>query len=319
MTTDASTPDTPTTQPVSSVAPQSYMLGLIGVDLSLSRTPEMHEVEGLAQGHPTVYRRIDTLTDRLKGHTLEGLLRTAIALGFDGLNITHPYKMEVIDLLDEVDESAAQIGSVNTVVIREGRTRGYNTDVSGYGRALQEQLPDVPKNAVVQVGAGGVGNAVAFALISAGVERLEIRDMDAARAAALASRVNGIIGRDVCVGGGLVGDTGTVEEAIAASDGVVNCTPLGMLSHPGTAFDTSCLTPDHWVSDVVYMPVDTQLLQEAAAIGCRTLDGTHMGVYQAVDAFKLFTDREADPKRMRATFTALGDERGDLFHNWLRA
>lgn len=284
------------------VPSRSFLLGLIGTDLSLSRTPPMHEAEGLAQGHPTVYRRIDTLIDRLTGRSLEELLRSAIDLGFDGLNITHPYKREVIDFLDEVDSADAQLGSVNTVVIRDGRTTGHNTDVTGYGRGLAEQLPDVPKGSVVQVGAGGVGNAIAFALAAAGVKNLQIRDVDAERAAELAEKVNAATGTHVATGAGVE----QVEEAIAAADGVVNATPLGMLSHPGTAFETSCLTPDHWVSDVVYMPVSTQLLQEAEAIGCRTLPGTHMAVYQAVDAFELFTGLPADAERMRATFRSLG-------------
>ncbi|HIW92391.1 MAG TPA: shikimate dehydrogenase [Candidatus Corynebacterium avicola] len=281
---------------------RSFLLGLIGTDLSLSRTPPMHEAEGLAQGYPTVYRRIDTLTERLQGRSLEELLGSAVNLGFDGLNITHPYKREVIDLLDEIDPAAAQLGSVNTVVIRDGRTAGHNTDVTGYGRGLAEQLPDVPKDSVVQVGAGGVGNAIAFALAAAGVKNLQIRDVDAGRAAELAEKVNTATGATVATGSGVE----QVEEAIAVADGVVNATPLGMLSHPGTSFDTSCLTPAHWVSDVVYMPVSTQLLQEAEAIGCRTLPGTHMAVYQAVDAFELFTGLPADAERMRATFRSLG-------------
>ena len=287
---------------MSTTPARSFLFGLIGSDLSLSRTPPLHEAEGLAQGHPTVYRRLDVLTDRLESRPLEQLLSSAIDMGFDGLNITHPFKREVLDLLDDVDPVAARLGSVNTVAIRDGRTTGHNTDVTGYARGLSEQLPDVAKRAVVQVGAGGVGNAIAFALAEAGVQELQIRDVDAERAAELADKLNTATGTSVANGGGPDG----VEDAVAAADGVVNATPLGMLSHPGTSFDTSCLTPGHWVSDVVYMPVSTQLLQEAAAAGCRTLDGTHMAVYQAVDAFEHFTGLAADADRMRATFHSLG-------------
>ncbi|MGP9723794.1 shikimate dehydrogenase [Corynebacterium sp. AOP40-9SA-29] len=287
---------------MSTTPARSFLFGLIGSDLSLSRTPPLHEAEGLAQGHPTVYRRLDVLTDRLEGRSLEQMLSSAIDMGFDGLNITHPFKREVLDLLDDVDPVAARLGSVNTVAIRDGHTTGHNTDVTGYARGLSEQLPDVAKRRVVQVGAGGVGNAIAFALAEAGVQELQIRDVDAARAAELADKLNAATGTSVATGGGHDG----VEDAIAAADGVVNATPLGMLSHPGTSFDTSCLTPQHWVSDVVYMPVSTQLLQEAEAAGCRTLDGTHMAVYQAVDAFEHFTGQPADAERMRATFHSLG-------------
>jgi shikimate dehydrogenase len=188
------------------------------------------------------------------------------------------------------------------VAIRDGRTFGYNTDVTGYARGLAEQLPDVAKRTVVQVGAGGVGNAVAFALAEAGVEDLQIRDVDGSRAEELAGKLNAATGRAVASGAGTAG----VEEAVSAADGVVNATPLGMLSHPGTSFDTSCLTPSHWVSDVVYMPVETQLLREAEAIGCQVLNGAHMAVYQAVEAFEHFTGAPADAERMRATFRSLG-------------
>lgn len=281
---------------------RSFLFGLIGTDLSLSRTPPMHEAEGLAQGNPTVYRRLDVLTDQLKDRTLAEMLDSAIDLGFDGLNITHPFKREVLDLLDEIDPIASRLGSVNTVAIRGGRTFGYNTDVTGYARGLAEELPNVTKRSVVQVGAGGVGNAIAFALAEAGVEDLQIRDVDGARAAELAEKLNSATGTSVATGSG----PDDVEEAISAADGVVNATPLGMLSHPGTSFDTSCLTPAHWVSDVVYMPVSTQLLQDAESVGCRTLSGAHMAVYQAVDAFEHFTGSTADADRMRATFQSLG-------------
>lgn len=280
----------------------SILLGLIGEDISLSRTPAMHEAEGLAQGAATVYRRIDTLTDRARGRSLQELLDAARSTGFNGLNITHPYKQAVLPLLDEVSEQAAQLGAVNTVVIGgDGRTSGHNTDVTGFARGLEEGLPDATMTTVVQVGAGGVGNAVAYSLVTHGVEQLQVADLDPARAQALADAINSAIGREAVHGI----DARGVEEAIAAADGVVNATPMGMLAHPGTAFDTSCLTPRHWVGDVVYMPIETQLLKDARELGCRTLDGTRMAIHQAVDAFRLFTGLEPDVERMRASFLSL--------------
>ena len=280
----------------------SILLGLIGEDISLSRTPAMHEAEGLAQGMSTVYRRIDTLTERARGRSLSELLDAARSTGFYGLNITHPYKQAVLPLLDEVSEQAAQLGAVNTVVIAEsGHTTGHNTDVTGFARGLEEGLPDATMTTVVQVGAGGVGNAVAYSLVTHGVEQLQVADLDPARAQALADAINSAIGREAVHGV----DARGVEEVIAAADGVVNATPMGMLAHPGTAFDTSCLTPRHWVGDVVYMPIETQLLKEARDLGCRTLDGTRMAIHQAVDAFRLFTGLKPDVERMRQTFLSL--------------
>lgn len=280
----------------------SILLGLIGEDLDLSRTPAMHEAEGLAQGSATVYRRIDTLTARAQGRELKTLLDAAISSGFNGLNITHPYKQAVLPLLDEVSEQATQLGAVNTVVIDEtGRTSGHNTDVSGFGRGMEEGLPNAKLDVVVQVGAGGVGNAVAYALVTHGVGTLKVADLDPSRAQALADVINNAVGREAVVGV----DARGIEAEIAAADGVVNATPMGMPAHPGTAFDTSCLTGRHWVGDVVYMPIETELLKNARALGCETLDGTRMAIHQAVDAFRLFTGLEPDVERMRETFLSL--------------
>lgn len=280
----------------------SILLGLIGQGLDLSRTPAMHEAEGLAQGRATVYRRIDTLGARASGQDLKTLLDAALYLGFNGLNITHPYKQAVLPLLDEVSEQATQLGAVNTVVIdADGHTTGHNTDVSGFGRGMEEGLPNAKLDSVVQVGAGGVGNAVAYALVTHGVQKLQVADLDTSRAQALADVINNAVGREAVVGV----DARGIEDVIAAADGVVNATPMGMPAHPGTAFDVSCLTKDHWVGDVVYMPIETELLKAARDLGCETLDGTRMAIHQAVDAFRLFTGLEPDVSRMRETFLSL--------------
>ena len=161
----------------------------------------MHEAEGLAQGRATVYRRIDTLGSRASGQDLKTLLDAALYLGFNGLNITHPYKQAVLPLLDEVSEQATQLGAVNTVVIdANGHTTGHNTDVSGFGRGMEEGLPNAKLDSVVQVGAGGVGNAVAYALVTHGVQKLQVADLDTSRAQALADVINNAVGREAVVG-----------------------------------------------------------------------------------------------------------------------
>ncbi|ANE03139.1 quinate/shikimate dehydrogenase (NAD+) [Corynebacterium crudilactis] len=280
----------------------SILLGLIGQGLDLSRTPAMHEAEGLVQGHATVYRRIDTLGARASERELKTLLDAAISVGFNGLNITHPYKQAVLPLLDEVSEQATQLGAVNTVVIdAEGRTTGHNTDVTGFGRGMEEGLPNAVLDSVVQVGAGGVGNAVAYALVTHGVQKLQVADLDTSRAQALADVINNAVGREAVFGV----DARGIEDVIAGANGVVNATPMGMTAHPGTAFDISCLTKDHWVGDVVYMPIETELLKAARELGCETLDGTRMAIHQAVDAFRLFTGLEPSVERMRETFLSL--------------
>lgn len=285
---------------------KTLLLGLIGHGIAQSRTPGMHEAEGLAQGIPTVYRVIDTAEEPAKSWALKDILDAARTLGFNGLNITHPHKQEVLEFLDEVDERAAKIGAVNTVVIRDGKFYGYNTDVTGFGRGLEQGLPDAKLNNVVQVGAGGAGNAVAQSLIAAGVKNLFVADLDPERAQTLAETVKAAASEDADSFTVTGVDMADVEDYITKADGVVNATPVGMEALPGTAFDTSILKPSQWVSDVIYLPLETQLLREAKAIGCPVVDGSGMAVGQALDAFKHFTGRDADASRLRETFIAQG-------------
>lgn len=285
---------------------KTLLLGLVGHGIAKSRTPGMQEAEGLAQGIPTVYRVIDTAEEPASSWDLKDILDATRVLGFNGLNITHPHKQEVIPCLDEVDERAAKIGAVNTVVIRDGKFYGYNTDVTGFGRGLEQGLPDAKLDNVVQVGAGGAGNAVAHSLIAAGVKNLYVADLDPERAQQLAENV---AASAIAIAGSFTVtgvDMADVEGYITEADGVVNATPVGMAQLPGTAFDTSILKPSQWVSDVIYLPLETQLLREAKEIGCAVIDGSGMAVGQALDAFKHFTGRDADAGRMRETFIAQG-------------
>lgn len=291
----------------------SILLGLVGHGIDTSRSPSMHEAEGTAHGYETIYRLLDTATPELADRSLADIIDWIRAMGFNGFNVTHPYKQAIVDLLDEVDDRAAVMGSVNTVVIGEdGQLKGYNTDVTGFHRSLIEGLPGAALNSVVQVGTGGVGVSVAHALAAAGTTRLYVADLDSARASALATVVNEVAGREAVVGI----EMSDLEQQISNADGVVNATPMGMAAHPGTPFNTSWLLPTQWVLDVVYMPIETQLLVEAHARGCRTLGGSQMCVYQAADAFRLFTGLEPDTTRMHHAFAAakfesavrLGDE-----------
>jgi shikimate dehydrogenase len=194
----------------------SLLLGLIGDGISASRTPRMHENEGTAHSIPTIYRTIDVTEPKRADASLDELLTAAIRLGFNGLNITHPFKQQVIDLLDEVDPVAARIDSVNTVVIDEtGSTKGFNTDVTGFAAGFRAGLDGAATEAVVQIGAGGAGRAVGFALAELGVGELIIADTDVERAAGLATDIGRVaavrtraraIGLDELEGGGRLGE-----------------------------------------------------------------------------------------------------------------
>jgi shikimate dehydrogenase len=277
----------------------AILAGLIGSGIQASRTPAMQEREGAEQGLRLIYRLVDLDVLRLGPEALGDLLISAERMGFSGLNITYPCKQAVVPLLDQLSPDARALGAVNTVVLKDGQRIGHNTDCSGFAESFRRGLPDVRRDRVVQLGAGGAGAAVAHALLAEGVGRLAISDTDTPRAEALAADLTARFGAGRAVA---VGDL-VVE--VAAADGLVNCTPVGMAKLPGTPLPVALLRPALWVAEIVYFPLETELLRAARAIGCRTLDGGGMAVFQAVGAFRLFTGLEPDAARMQRHFAAM--------------
>jgi shikimate dehydrogenase len=281
-------------------APRSVLVGLIGSGIQASRTPAMHEREGAAQGVAYVYKIIDLDTLGLTAAALPELLTAARRFGFAGLNITHPCKQAVIPLLDDLSPDARALGAVNTVVFgRDGRAVGHNTDWSGFAEAFRRSLADAPRNRVVQFGAGGAGAAVAHALLTLGVDEFSLVDTDRGRSERLA--------QDLCgrFGTGRARAADDTARAVRASDGIVNTTPLGMAKYPGMPLARELLRPQLWVADIVYFPLETELLARARAIGCRTMGGGGMAVFQAADAFRLFSGCEPDAERMIRHFESM--------------
>jgi shikimate dehydrogenase len=284
----------------------AILAGLIGRGIGASRTPALHEREGAEAGLRLIYRLIDLDTLRLGPEALEELLTAAERMGFSGLNITYPLKQSVIPLLHELSADARALGAVNTVVLREGRRIGHNTDLSGFAEGFRRGLPNVARERVVQLGAGGAGAAVAHALLAEGVGRLAITDMEAPRAAALAAAL------ETRFGAGRAVACDDLPAEVAAADGVVNCTPVGMAKLPGTPLPVTLLRPALWVAEIVYFPLETELLRAARAIGCRTLDGGGMAVFQAAGAFRLFTGLEPDAGRMLRHFAEMSGAAGGV-------
>ena len=267
-------------------------VGLVGQGIGPSRTPRMHMEEGRAQGIDLDYRLIDLAG---RDEPLDALLARLEGEGYDGLNVTYPCKRAVMAHLHALSPNAEAVGAVNTVVFRDGRRHGHNTDHFGFAESFRTGLPDVARGAALLVGAGGAGGAVAHALVDAGVERLMILDLDAGLARDLAAAV---VARHGAGRAEAVPDPACAAEA----DGVVNATPVGMAKLPGLPLPETAVEPRHWVADVVYFPLETELLRLARARGCRVLPGSGMAIFQAVRAFGLFTGLEADPARMRAAF-----------------
>ena len=284
---------------MSQLAKPTVLAGLIGAGIQASRTPAMHEHEGDAQGIRYLYRLIDLDALKLDIGALPQLLDAAQRTGFTGLNITFPCKQAVIPLLDELSPEARGIGAVNTVVFANGKRTGHNTDCLGFAEGFRRGLGDVPRQRVVQMGAGGAGAAVAHALLSEGVQQLSIFDVDVQRAQDLADNLNQHFPGNRAQAGS------DLPQAMAAANGLVNTTPMGMQKMPGMPVPKALLHPGLWVAEIVYFPLETELLREARALGCRTLDGGTMAVFQAVKAFELFSGRQADAQRMQNHFNGM--------------
>jgi shikimate dehydrogenase len=280
---------------------QSFLVGLVGSGIGPSLTPPLHEREADELGLRYLYRRLDLDVLQRPATAVGEILAAARLAGYDGLNVTHPCKQLVLPHLDELSPDAEALGAVNTVVLRDGRAVGHNTDWSGFARAFDRGLPEAALDRVVLLGAGGAGAAVAHALLTLGARRLTVVDVDAQRAAELAGALGERFGAGRATGEGLAG----LAPALRDADGLVHATPTGMAAHPGLPVDAGLLRPELWVADIVYRPLETQLVRTARDLGCRVLDGGGMAVFQAVDAFRLFTGVEPDAGRMLAHFTSL--------------
>jgi shikimate dehydrogenase len=259
----------------------------------------MHEREGARLGLEYAYRLIDFDQLGLDDAALGAVIAAAEDLGFSGLNVTHPFKQSVVSSLTELAPDAAAIGAVNTVVFKDGRRIGHNTDNWGFAESFRENMTGCGLDHVLQLGAGGAGAAVAHALLDIGAMHLVLFDTAVARAQDLTQRLNARFGNRVEV----VAD---IDAAFARTSGVVNTTPVGMAKYPGLPFAPGLLSPRHWVAEIIYFPAETALLRLARELGCRTLSGLGMAVNQAVRAFELFTGIKPDKAAMTRYFAEGG-------------
>lgn len=281
---------------------RKLLVGLIGAGIQQSLTPAMQEEEAQAQGLRLHYQLIDLDATGADASHLPTLLAAARTMGFAGLNITFPCKQAVIPLLDALSDEARAMGAVNTIVFEDGRLTGHNTDGSGWAWGFRRALPDADLDCVVLLGAGGAGSAIAHAVLRMDAQHLRIVDSDAARAQALASALNALYGPRAQ-------GTTDVAAALVGATGLIHATPTGMTKLPGLPLPVDLLRPSLWVSEVVYFPLETELLAAARARGCRVIDGGTMAVGQAVGAFEHFTGLAADPARMERHFRSLIAER----------
>lgn len=277
---------------------RKLLAGLIGAGIQRSLTPAMHEEEARQLGLRLHYQLIDLDRTPQGAGALPMLVSAARIMDFAGLNITYPCKQAVIPLLDDLSDEARAMGAVNTVVIREGRLTGHNTDGSGWRWGFERSLPKADLSRVVLLGAGGAGSAIAHAVLRMGAAQLVVVDSEGVRAAALADELNKLYPRRVQA-------CPDAEAALRGASGLIHATPTGMDKLPGLPLREDLLHPGLWVAEIVYFPMETALLKAARARGCAVVDGGTMAVGQAVGAFELITGLAPDAARMNAHFRRL--------------
>jgi shikimate dehydrogenase len=282
------------------------LTGLIGQSIQQSLSPALHETEGRALGLDYSYRLFDIDAEPKGSAALPDILDRMQAEGFAGCNVTFPVKQAVMPLLDRLSPEAEAMGAVNTVrFTAEGQREGHNTDWWGFGENLRRTIPDAAVDTVVLLGAGGAGAAAAYALCRMGTRELLVIDRDAARAEALVARLSG--GSTML----LPVPFEEAEARLADADGLVQATPIGMTKLPGMPLSPDALQPDTWLAEIIYVPIETELLRAARAKGCRTVDGGGMVVLQAARAMEIFTGMAVDPDRMQTHLLTLLQQKVD--------
>jgi shikimate dehydrogenase len=269
---------------------RTFLTGLIGAPIAHSASPAMHEQAARDLGVRCHYQLIEVAG--ADAEELRGLLNDVRRRGFAGVNVTFPYKEMVVGLLDDLSPDAATIGAVNTVVVRDGRLIGYNTDTTGFARAAADMAAELRQGCVALIGAGGVGKAIAFALVNLGIAELRIFDADRAKAENLALLLRPHVA--------VVADR--VDDAVHGAIGVVNATPVGMLPNRESPIPEALLHRGLWVADAVYFPLWTPLLSAAKAEGAPVMTGRELAIYQAADAFELFTGLAPSTAEMGKAF-----------------
>jgi shikimate dehydrogenase len=270
--------------------------GLIGCSIMASGSPAMHMAEAAELGLDLRYELFD-LDQRQGGARAFGAVLDQVqANGYAGVNVTHPCKQLALGFVQEISKDARALGATNTIVFCDGRRVGHNTDWYGFAHSFQRGLPGARLGRILQLGAGGAGSATAYALLTMGAGQLQLYDAAPGRAQQLHAQLTPLFGAE------RVAVVASIDDALSACDGLVNATPVGMAKYPGTPLPIRLLRPDLWVAEVVYFPLETELLRAARLLGCRVVDGGGMAVFQAAEAFRLFTGRQPDIERMLHAF-----------------
>jgi len=279
-------------QPTENITASTHILGIFGYPVSHAMSPLMHNTAIRDLKLDYVYVRF-TVTPANLSQAIQGIK----ALNIDGVSITIPHKVSILPYLDEVDPIAQQIGAVNTVKNIGGKLYGRNTDGEGCLKGITDAGVTLKGKQVVLFGAGGAARAVAMHLTHE-VESLTIVNRTSSRLQELTTRLLSL--HDIPISGILMENRDEIRQAIEHADILINTTSVGM--HPDihiSPVKASWLHEDLFVHDIIYTPLQTQLLQDATKVGCRTLSGVDMLVNQGVIAFEWWTGESPNQNLMK--------------------
>jgi len=265
-------------------------LGLIGDNIAASQAPLLHRIASRQCGIDLSY---DLLVPNNFGLGFDLLFDRTRDEGYRGINITYPYKEAVVRRLASHDDSVRLTGACNTVLHKPSGPAGSNTDFTGFLSAYRTTFAMTEPGVVALAGCGGVGRAISFALARLGARELHLLDADRTRSESLAAALS------ANVASLKISVAESIYQACEDADGLVNCTPLGMVGHDGSVFPTELISGSGWAFDAVYTPVETPFLRTARAVGLSVMSGYELFFNQGVDAFRMFTGHDVDQSKLR--------------------
>ncbi|HSF92919.1 MAG TPA: shikimate dehydrogenase [Paracoccaceae bacterium] len=266
-------------------------LGLIGDNISRSRSPALHRLAGEQCGIEVQY---DRLIPRELGESFNAVFDTCAGQGYRGINVTYPYKELAAAKVIIADPLIRALGAVNTVLFEQDGPHGFNTDYTGFIAAYRASRGDNAPGVACLIGTGGVGRALAFALVALEAREIRLVDKDLRKAEALAADLNALESETrVSV------FTDAVQAAQGAT-GLLNGTPVGMVGYEGTPLPAEAMSGLEWAFDAVYTPDNTQLLKDAKMAGLSVISGYELFFHQGVHAWAHFAGQKLDDDALRA-------------------
>ena len=269
--------------PDTSAPSRSLRLGLIGGNITATRSPALHITCGLSLRRNVTY---DLIIPAERGKSFAEVLADCARQGFDGVNVTYPFKEAAAACVPPGDPVVGAMGAANTVKFTAAGPLAFNTDYSGFVAAYRAAFGAVLPGRVLVLGTGGVGRAVAFGLADLHAAEVVLYDTDTAKVESLAAGLAGHAPLLKVVAGGP-----DAAADLTGFDGVVNCTPLGMVGRDGSPLPEGVTGAPRWAFDAVYTPVNTRFKAQLEGLGAEFLSGYELYFHQGIDAFEIFADR----------------------------